>query len=276
MWTGYREIRGSSLVLLSAGNVTVPWPEGTRKGRKPLELWDWVGGVQKTVWQKLGSWGAGGRWPGRNSLTLLAPSHLLLNVSPCWTQMEAKEKESPLRWSIQTSLLGYKIGWRMVESESGGDCPQHLLFQGKFRWSTRGPTFHNNNNKYWPIFLFYWEIIDIKYHFSFRGTTQWFIYTRMQNDHNKSTYHPSPHISYSFSYDENFKDLLSCMHAKLLLSCPTLCEPMGCSHQTLGNGILQARIPAWVAIPFSRGSSCPRDQMHVSYVSSIGRRVLYH
>ena len=176
---GCREIIGSTLMLLSAGNVTVPWPEGTREGRKPLELWDWVGGVEKTVWQKLGSWVVGGRWPGRNSLTVLAPSSFLLNVSPCWTQMEAKVKESPLRWSIQTSLLGYKIGWWMVESESGGDCPQHLLFQGKFHWSTKGPTFHNNNNKYWPIFLFYWEIIDIKYHFSFRGTTQWFIYTRM-------------------------------------------------------------------------------------------------
>ena len=32
----------------------------------------------------------------------------------------------------------------------------------------------------------------------------------------------------------------------------------------------------WVAMPFSRGSSWPRDQTRVSYVSCIGRRVLYH
>ena len=42
------------------------------------------------------------------------------------------------------------------------------------------------------------------------------------------------------------------------------------------HGILQARILEWVAIPFSRGSSQPRDQTRVSYVSYIGRRILYH
>jgi len=42
------------------------------------------------------------------------------------------------------------------------------------------------------------------------------------------------------------------------------------------HGILQARILEWVAISFSRGFSRPRDQTHVSYVSYIGRQVLYH
>ena len=36
------------------------------------------------------------------------------------------------------------------------------------------------------------------------------------------------------------------------------------------HGILQARILQWVAVPFSRGSSQPRDQ------TSHGRRILYH
>ena len=40
--------------------------------------------------------------------------------------------------------------------------------------------------------------------------------------------------------------------------------------------ILQARILEWLAIPFSRGSSRPRDPTHVSYVSCTGRWVLYH
>ena len=39
------------------------------------------------------------------------------------------------------------------------------------------------------------------------------------------------------------------------------------------HGISQARIPEEVAIFFSRGSSCPRDQTCISY---IGRRILYH
>ena len=52
-----------------------------------------------------------------------------------------------------------------------------------------------------------------------------------------------------------------CMHANVLQSCSTLCEPMDCS--PLGSsvhGILQTRILEWVAIPFSKGSSQPRDR----------------
>ena len=42
--------------------------------------------------------------------------------------------------------------------------------------------------------------------------------------------------------------------------CPTLCKPMDCSPPGSSvHGILQARILEWVAIPFSRGSSQPRD-----------------
>ena len=33
------------------------------------------------------------------------------------------------------------------------------------------------------------------------------------------------------------------------------------------SGILQARILEWVAFPFSRGSSQPRDQTQVSYIA---------
>ena len=41
-------------------------------------------------------------------------------------------------------------------------------------------------------------------------------------------------------------------------------------------GILQARTLEWVAIPSSRGSSQPRDQTHMSYISCINRQILYH
>ena len=42
--------------------------------------------------------------------------------------------------------------------------------------------------------------------------------------------------------------------------CPTLCDPMDCSSPGSSvHGILQARILEWVAFPFSRGSSQPRD-----------------
>ena len=42
------------------------------------------------------------------------------------------------------------------------------------------------------------------------------------------------------------------------------------------HGILQARILEWVAMPFPRGSSQPKDRICISYVSCIGRLILYH
>ena len=58
--------------------------------------------------------------------------------------------------------------------------------------------------------------------------------------------------------------------------CLTLCNPMYCSLPGSSvYGIFQARLLEWVVISFSRGSSWPRDQTHVSYVSSIGRQILY-
>ena len=65
--------------------------------------------------------------------------------------------------------------------------------------------------------------------------------------------------------------------AKSPQTCPTLCDPMDYSLPGSSvQGILQARILEWVAISSSRGSSQPRDQTYISYVSCIGRGVLYH
>ena len=51
-------------------------------------------------------------------------------------------------------------------------------------------------------------------------------------------------------------------------SCPILCDPMDGSPQCSSvHGILQARILEWVAIPFFRGSSWPRDRTQVSCVA---------
>ena len=51
---------------------------------------------------------------------------------------------------------------------------------------------------------------------------------------------------------------------KIAQSCPTLCNPVD---YTI-HGILQARILEWVAFPFSRGSSQPRDWNQVSHIAS--------
>ena len=50
------------------------------------------------------------------------------------------------------------------------------------------------------------------------------------------------------------------MHAKLLQSCPTLCNPMGCSPPgSPVNEILQEKIVEWVAISSSRESFQSRE-----------------
>ena len=60
-------------------------------------------------------------------------------------------------------------------------------------------------------------------------------------------------------YFETFK--VKRVEVLVAYSCPTLCDPMGCS--PLGStvhGIVQARILEWVAVSFSRISSQPRNQ----------------
>ena len=50
---------------------------------------------------------------------------------------------------------------------------------------------------------------------------------------------------------------------KVPQSCPTFCDPVDYTVR----GILWARILAWVAFPFSRGSSQPRDPTQVSRIA---------
>ena len=57
----------------------------------------------------------------------------------------------------------------------------------------------------------------------------------------------------------------------------TLCNPMDCSPPGSSvHRIHHARILEWVAISFSGGSSQPRDGICISYISCIGRWVLYY
>ena len=61
----------------------------------------------------------------------------------------------------------------------------------------------------------------------------------------------------------NYCTIVLISHAskvKVAQSCPTLCDPMDYTV----HGILQARILEWEAVPFSRGSSQPRDQTQIS------------
>ena len=60
--------------------------------------------------------------------------------------------------------------------------------------------------------------------------------------------------------EEKIKVLVKILKVKVIQSCLTLWDPMVYTvHE-----ILQARILEWVAFPFSRGYSQPRDQTQVS------------
>ena len=74
-----------------------------------------------------------------------------------------------------------------------------------------------------------------------------------------------------------------CMSLLCVLSCFShvqLFEPHGLYPSRLlcplSMEILQARILKWVAMPFFKESSQPRDRTRVSYVSCTGWQVLYH
>ena len=78
--------------------------------------------------------------------------------------------------------------------------------------------------------------------------------------------------------------LLLVIYLSLLCECTLsrfiriqLCDPMDCSLPGSSvHGILQARILEGVVKPSSRRSLQPRDRTRASYVSCVGRWVLYH
>ena len=75
----------------------------------------------------------------------------------------------------------------------------------------------------------------------------------------------TPHLPHAY--------LLTCFSRVWLFATPVDCSPPGSSVQ----GISQARILEWVAISFSRISSSPRDQTHISLLHLLlGNWVLYH
>ena len=122
----------------------------------------------------------------------------------------------------------------------------------------------------------------------------WSLYTLQGNQRNKPRYPPSPydrHLSYevwlwltenpigqrslttvcgvakssdmTVQSERERNGLLRESEVKVNQSCPTLCDPMDYTV----HGILQARILEWIAFPFSRGSSQPRDWIQVSHIA---------
>ena len=86
-----------------------------------------------------------------------------------------------------------------------------------------------------------------------------YIYTKFQ----KPTVKRSKQPSYTVEKDIDRYFTTKESELKVTQSCLTLCDPMDYTV----HGILQARILEWVAFPFSRGSSQPRDRTLVSHIA---------
>ena len=73
------------------------------------------------------------------------------------------------------------------------------------------------------------------------------------------------HARKSVHFQALLKSYCYCLVSK---SCPTLCNPVDYSPPGSSvYGVLQAKILEWVAMPFSRGSSQPRDWIQVSHIA---------
>ena len=69
---------------------------------------------------------------------------------------------------------------------------------------------------------------------------------------------------------QNESPMCVCMCVCVAQSYLALCDPMDCSPPgSFVHGILQARVLEWVAIPFSRGSSQPRDRIPALQADSL-------
>ena len=73
-------------------------------------------------------------------------------------------------------------------------------------------------------------------------------------------------MSFLTSSNTTFIPIAAMTSASLKVKVAQLCLTL-CPMDYTVHGILQARILEWVAFPFSRGSSQPKDQTQVSHIS---------
>ena len=107
---------------------------------------------------------------------------------------------------------------------------------------------------------------------------RWFVQWLWDNDQWLKTWFTSIYHVHSSNF-EPLRTLCVCVCVCVCVcsvsqSCLILCGPMECSLPGSSvHGISQARIPEWVALSYSRGSSRPSN---CTQVSCIGRRNIYH
>ena len=101
----------------------------------------------------------------------------------------------------------------------------------------------------------------------------WFLLSATESQTGRKNPAFSPGLAINFHHTPSITTrwvafCVLCAVFSVAQSCPALCNPMDCSPPGSSvHGISQARILYWVAIPFSRGTSWPRDRIQVSCIA---------
>ena len=139
-------------------------------------------------------------------------------------------KEVGLNFPVLVSEGCYFGFW--IQFQCVGASPPSTYYQAILGTPTGHPKIHLSSD---PVYL---EIPQVK--------------SSVPQDHPPLLLMPIANSGCTWASDRN-------VNVKVAQSCLTLCDPM----DYIVHGILQARILEWVALPFSRGASQPRDQTQV-------------
>ena len=107
------------------------------------------------------------------------------------------------------------------------------------------------------MYFFYWSLVDLQCCVNFCQTAEWLSFA-----HTCILFCYFP-LWFILGYWRQFPGYT--VSSQSFQLCWTLCDPVDSSPpESSARGILQARIPEWVAIPSSRGSSWCRDRTQAS------------
>ena len=129
-----------------------------------------------------------------------------------------------------------------------------------------------NNASHWSAESALEPVSELRGRKYFRSVANWSnLFSLLINKYLSSEYYKqwSPRDT-AIGRNSNLNAFCVCV-CSVMQSCLTVCDPMVCGPPDSSvYGIFQARILEWVAISYSRGSSPPRDQTHVSCPSCFG------